>query len=148
MINRRQLSLSLLASAVLTRPSWARTATMTVFKSPTCGCCNAWIDHIRAAGIEVTAENSNDMGAVKQRLNVPQDMWSCHTGVIDGYVIEGHVPATDVARIIAEKPDALGLAVPGMPVGSPGMEMGDRRDPYTVWLMSDEQPEAYASYGG
>ena len=146
MINRRHFTVSTLAALGFGSQALAHTSTITVFKSPTCGCCNAWIDHLRDAGIEVSAENVNDMVEVKQRLNVPQGMWSCHTGVIDGYVIEGHVPAQDIARLIAERPEGLGLAVPGMPVGSPGMEMGNRRDPYTVWLMRDGEPEAFATY--
>ena len=109
--------------------------TLTVYKSPTCGCCSMWVEHMEAAGFTVDARDRDDMEAVKDSLGLPQDLGSCHTGVIDGYVVEGHVPADQVARLLEERPQALGLSVPGMPVGSPGMEMGDRRDPYDVLLV-------------
>ncbi len=111
----------------------AQAAEMTVYKSPTCGCCSAWIDHMRAAGFTVTARDVDDVGPIKERHGVPMGLGSCHTAVIDGYVVEGHVPADSVRRLLAERPDAAGLAVPGMPSGSPGMENG-RRDPYDVLL--------------
>ena len=110
--------------------------TMTVFKSPTCGCCSMWIEHMEAAGFTVDARDRDDMVAVKDSLGLPSDLASCHTGVVDGYVVEGHVPAEHVARLLDERPDVLGLSVPGMPIGSPGMEMGDRRDPYDVLAVS------------
>ncbi len=109
--------------------------TMTVYKSPTCGCCAMWVEHIEAAGFDVVTQDRDDMAAVKDSLGLPPDLSSCHTGVVDGYVIEGHVPAEHVARLLEERPQALGLAVPGMPIGSPGMEMGDRRDPYDVLVV-------------
>ena len=109
---------------------------MTVFKSPTCGCCSMWIEHAEAAGFTVDARDRDDMAAVKDSLGLPSDLASCHTGVVDGYVIEGHVPAEYVAQLLDERPDVLGLSVPGMPIGSPGMEMGDRRDPYDVLAVS------------
>lgn len=115
--------------------------TLTVYKSPTCGCCAMWAEHMEAAGFTVVTEDRDDMAAVKDSLGVPGDLASCHTGVVGGYVVEGHVPAEQVARMLAERPDLLGLAVPGMPIGSPGMEMGDRRDPYDV-LMVDAGGEA------
>ena len=112
--------------------------TLTVYKSPTCGCCSMWVEHMEAAGFQVEAIDRDDMAAVKDSLGLPSDLSSCHTGVIDGYVIEGHVPAEQVARLIEEKPEALGLAVPGMPIGSPGMEQGDRRDAYDVLVVGSE----------
>ena len=110
---------------------------MTVYKSPTCGCCAMWVEHLEAAGFKVESVDRTDMGAVKDSLGVPRDLSSCHTGVIDGYVVEGHVPAEQVARLLEERPEAKGLAVPGMPIGSPGMEMGDRRDPYDVLIVGE-----------
>jgi hypothetical protein len=106
--------------------------TVTVYKSPTCGCCTLWEDHLRASGFEVESVPRTDMGAVKDSLGVPSHLSSCHTAVVGDYVVEGHVPAEHVARMLEEAPAARGLAVPGMPIGSPGMEMGDRRDPYDV----------------
>ena len=123
--------------------------TMTVFKSPTCGCCAMWVEHIEAAGFTVETRDRDDMAAVKDSLGLPSDLSSCHTGVVDGYVVEGHVPAEHVARLLEERPQALGLTVPGMPIGSPGMEMGDRRDPYDI-LVVDRSGEAavFASVAG
>ncbi len=111
--------------------------TMTVYKSPTCGCCSMWVEHMEAAGFTVVTEDRTDMTAVKDSLGLPSDLASCHTGVVDGYVIEGHVPAEHVARLLEERPEAKGLAVPGMPVGSPGMEMGDRKDAYNVLIVGE-----------
>lgn len=109
-----------------------------VFKSPSCGCCNGWIDHLRAAGFTVEATDVADTTPVAQRLGVPAELRSCHTAEVGNYAIEGHVPAADIRHLLAERPDAVGLAVPGMPVGSPGMEIGDRRDPYQVLLFADD----------
>ena len=111
--------------------------TVTVYKSPTCGCCSMWVEHLEASGFEVNAIDRDDMAAVKDSLGVPDHLSSCHTAVVGGYVVEGHVPAEDVARLLEEQPAAHGLAVPGMPAGSPGMEMGGRRDPYDV-IVFDE----------
>ncbi|MGB3541407.1 DUF411 domain-containing protein [Rubrivirga sp.] len=124
--------------------------TMTVYKRSTCGCCSSWIDHVEQAGYTVEAiDRDADLHVVKDSLGLPQDLSSCHTGVVDGYVVEGHVPANQVDRLLADRPDALGIAVPGMPIGSPGMEMGDQRDPYDV-LIVDGNGEAavFASIPG
>ena len=107
-----------------------------VHKSATCGCCGLWVDHLKEAGFQVEVRNSEDVMPVKQRLGVPYGKGSCHTAEIAGYFIEGHVPAEDIKRLLAEKPDAKGLVLPGMPMGSPGMEgpEGTAR-PYTVELV-------------
>ncbi len=105
---------------------------MTVYKSATCGCCNKWIKHMEDSGFQVNAIDVLDVNLVKQQYGLSYEHASCHTAVVDGYVIEGHVPALDVKRLLSEKPDVLGLSVPGMPVGSPGMEMGERVDSYSV----------------
>jgi hypothetical protein len=96
--------------------------TMTVYKSPTCGCCSKWVDHVQKGGIAVIARDVDDVTPLKRDLGVPHQLWSCHTGVLEGYVIEGHVPATEIKRLLKERPRVIGLAVPGMPAGSPGME--------------------------
>ena len=108
-----------------------------VHKSPTCGCCGLWVDHLKEAGFQVEVRNSEDVMPVKQRLGVPYGKGSCHTAEIADYFIEGHVPAEDIKRLLAEKPDAKGLVLPGMPMGSPGMEgpEGTAR-PYTVELVA------------
>ena len=93
-----------------------------VYKSPTCGCCDGWIDHMRAAGFRVIARDTSDVGAVKRRLGVLPTLGSCHTAIVAGYVVEGHVPADAVKRLLEERPKIVGIAVPGMPAGSPGME--------------------------
>lgn len=106
---------------------------MTVYRSPTCGCCGKWIEHIKAQGFKVEDIQSGDMDQVKDRLGVPEPLRSCHTAIVGGYVVEGHVPAADILGLLKQKPkDAVGLAVPGMPAGTPGMEMGGRKDPYDV----------------
>lgn len=94
-----------------------------VYKSPDCGCCDKWIQHLRDAGFQVTFVKKDEINAVKTLLGVPADMQSCHTALVGGYVVEGHVPAADIKRLLAERPDVAGIAVPGMPMGSPGMEM-------------------------
>lgn len=116
--------------------AWAPKKRMTVYKSPTCGCCTAWIKHVRAAGYEVVAVDVEDVTPFKTKYGVPLDLASCHTGVVDGYAIEGHVPADLIDRLLREKPpQAKALIVPGMPVGSPGMEMGGRKDAFNVVLV-------------
>ncbi len=105
--------------------------TVLVYKSPTCGCCNGWVDHMEAAGFVVDARNTTDLMTVKRDGGVPPQMSSCHTAIIDGYVVEGHVPAEQVKELLAERPPVAGIAVPGMPIGSPGMEGANAR-PYQV----------------
>lgn len=114
--------------------------TVLVYKTPTCGCCNGWIDHMEAAGFTVDARDVRDLMSVKRDAGVPVSMSSCHTALVDGYVVEGHVPIEQVKRLLAERPEVAGIAVPGMPVGSPGME-GRNAKPYQV-LSFDAAGEA------
>jgi hypothetical protein len=109
-----------------------------VEKTANCGCCAGWVDHMRASGFEVDVRNvsSERLDLTKRMLGIAPEFQSCHTAVIDSYVIEGHVPAADVRRLLAERPSAMGLAVPGMTIGSPGMEMDGERDPYDVLLLN------------
>jgi hypothetical protein len=108
---------------------------VTVTKDPSCGCCGGWVEHIEAAGFPVRVVDSAGLDSLKQRLGVPADLASCHTAEVKGYVVEGHVPAAAIRRLLAERPPATGLAVPGMPVGSPGMEVpGVAPEPYEVLL--------------
>jgi hypothetical protein len=111
-----------------------------VWKTPNCGCCAAWIKHMADKGytLKVYEMASGELAKLKQSIGVPPNKASCHTAKIDGYVIEGHVPAEDVDQLLREKPDAVGLSVPGMPVGSPGMEAGDQKDPYEVLLIKKD----------
>lgn len=108
------------------------------FRSPTCGCCGNWVEHMRTQGFEVEDNVVDDVEAVKQEYNVPTDLASCHTAIVNGYVIEGHIPAADISRLLTEKPDVAGIAVPGMPIGSPGMESGDIQQPYTVYTFAED----------
>jgi hypothetical protein len=105
---------------------------VTVYKSPTCGCCSKWIEHMQGNGFEVKAVDVEDIDLVKRTYGVPAAAASCHTALVNGYVIEGHVPAESVSRLIREKPALAGIAVPGMPAGSPGMEVPGRKDSYSV----------------
>ena len=105
---------------------------MTVFKDPTCGCCKLWVDHLRKHAFTVTVKDTSDLEPIKSSARVPNGHRSCHTAFVNGYVIEGHVPAEDIKRLLTEKPKIAGLAVGGMPIGSPGMEVGNRKDPYDV----------------
>ena len=103
-----------------------------VYHSPTCGCCGDWVDHLKKHGFKIEDVKTHDMSAVKQEHNLPPQMASCHTAFIDGYMIEGHVPADDIKRLLLQRPDVRGLSVPQMPVGTPGMERGERKDPFQV----------------
>jgi len=105
-----------------------------VYKSPYCGCCGKWVEHLRQAGFDVRTHDVNDVPAARQRLGMPEHLGSCHTAKVAGYVVEGHVPAADIQRLIKEKPKALGLAVPSMPPGSPGME-SPKPVPYNTLLV-------------
>ena len=122
------------ALASLSGGALAAPPTIEVWKSPSCGCCAEWVKHLQANGFLVKVNDTGNTGA-RARLGVPAKLGSCHTARVAGYAIEGHVPAADIKRLLADKVDALGLAVPGMPTGSPGMEQGDRRDPYDVLLI-------------
>ena len=137
MIDRRTM-LGLLAAAfpVAAYAKPARSATLTVYKSPSCGCCSGWVDHIKASGIAVRVVEMEDVTPMAKKLGVPDAMRSCHTGEIGGYFIEGHVPAADIRKLLRERPAARGIALPGMPVGAPGMEQGARRDPYATMIVS------------
>jgi hypothetical protein len=136
------------STAAAVAPS-ATLPSMTVHKSPTCDCCRRWVEHARQAGFPVEVENTHHLNEVKLRLGVPAAMGSCHTVEVDGYVIEGHVPIEDVKRLLAERPAARGLAVPGMPLGSPGMEHPSGRvQPYVVHLIGmDGTPTEFARHG-
>ena len=118
-----------------------------VSRDPNCGCCGAWADHLRRAGFPVEIVESANVNAVKQRLGVPADLASCHTAEVQGYVIEGHVPASAILRLLEERPVGVGLAVPGMPIGSPGME-GGASETYDVVFFSRQGRRTFARYKG
>lgn len=134
----------LAAGTMIASPAMA--ASMTVYKSPSCGCCGDWIDHVRAHGFDVEVKDTDEMGMVKAMTGVPAEMQSCHTGVIDGKVVEGHVPADALARFLETAPEgAQGIAVPGMPIGSPGMEQGDVQEPYDIITWGENGTQVFES---
>jgi len=139
-----------LAAIVFPALAAATPLSITVWKSPTCGCCNDWIQHLQHNGFTVEAVNVPDSRHIRARFGMPPKFGSCHTGLIAGYVVEGHVPAREIRKLIREKPVALGLAAPGMPVGSPGMDGATYkgvRDPYDVLLVErDGTARVFASY--
>ncbi|WP_028693727.1 DUF411 domain-containing protein [Pseudomonas cremoricolorata] len=142
MLRKLLLPLSLLAVTGLAHAG----DTLDVYRDPNCGCCKKWISHLRDNGFTVNDHIEPQMSAVKQRLGVAPRLGSCHTGVIDGKFVEGHVPAEQI-RALAARDDLKGIAVPGMPVGSPGMEMGERQDAYQViGLTHDGQDIVVAQY--
>jgi hypothetical protein len=143
MKRRTVLSSFAAAAAALALPVAAKAALpqVQVFKNPSCGCCGAWVDHMRAAGFSVNVTEVDDTAVARRKYGLPDKFGSCHTAVVAGYVVEGHVPAKDVKKLLAMKPVAVGLAVPGMPVGSPGMEMGPRKDRYQVLLVAKDGRE-------
>ena len=124
-------------------------ADVVVHKSPSCGCCSAWVEHMEQAGFAVDVHDTDDLGAIKEAVGLPHGMGSCHTAEVAGYFVEGHVPAGDVARLLSERPDARGLTVPGMPLGSPGMEVPSGEvEAYDVLLvLPDGSTRVFASHG-
>jgi hypothetical protein len=117
-----------------------------VYKSATCGCCQKWVDHVRSQGYTVTVENVADVAPVKRNLGVPSTTQSCHTAVVASYYVEGHVPAEDIARLLAEHPDIAGLAVPGMPIGSPGMEGPNPQSYRVLAVHKDGKVDVFAEH--
>ena len=130
-------------------PRTTKPPVVEVAKTATCGCCRAWVQHMQESGFEASARNltSGALAAYKKKSGIPPRLASCHTAKVGGYVIEGHVPAKEVQRLLRESPDAIGLSVPGMPIGSPGMEVGNRRNAYEVLLVKrDGSTSVFASY--
>jgi len=143
----RRLVLAAAALAAL-QPSAALAAAqplITVYRDPSCGCCGNWVEHLRKAGFDAKVIDSRDVDAVRTRLGVPDDLASCHTAEIMGYAVEGHVPAVALKRFLAERPFARGLAVAGMPIGSPGME-GGRPEPYAVVMFGPNGRRTYLRF--
>ena len=124
----------------------ATAATIEVIKDPACGCCTQWVEHLRREGFTVSVTDTPDQPARSAALGVPAELRGCHTATIDGYVIEGHVPAADIRRLLVERPKAIGLAVPGMPLGSPGMEQGGRTQPYVTVLFGEGSGRVFAQH--
>ena len=146
-MNRRTLMLSLAAACALPVRG-ALAGTPVFYRNAGCGCCHTWTERMAEAGMPVTLKDTEDLAGEAARLGIPQGLEGCHVGEIEGYVISGHVPPEDIRRLLAEKPEAKGLLVPGMPVGSPGMEMGGQTDPFEVLLLGrDGKTSVYAAHG-
>ena len=139
--------LNLLSDKARPPATHATADTIVVYKNPTCDCCGKWVEHLKEAGFTVEVRDELEMRAVKKSLGIPARFSACHTATVGGYLIEGHVPATDIKRLLQERPKAQGLAVPGMPVGSPGMEAGGQHMPYQTLLFNGEQAATYAQHG-
>jgi len=121
---------------------------ITVYRSPSCGCCGGWIKHLQANQFNVIDIKTNNVSELKLKYGVPEKLASCHTAIINGYVIEGHVPAADIKQLLSQKLDVIGLTVPEMPVGTPGMEMGNRKEPYSVLTFDkDGNTKVFTEYG-
>lgn len=120
---------------------------ITVYRSPTCGCCAIWLEYLKKNNFVVTDIKTTDVNSMKMKYGVSPRMTSCHTAVADGYVVEGHVPVKDIRKMLTEKPDIVGISVPGMPHGTPGMEMSGRKDPYSVISFDkDGSQQNYSDY--
>ncbi len=135
------------AALIVPQPSFAENPNILVHKDPNCGCCAGWVQHLKAAGFAVTVEETADLQIVRKRLGVPADLAACHTAEVEGYVIEGHVPAAAMRRLLEQRPASTGLAVPGMPSGSPGMEGGAPR-PYDVVLFGAGGRQTFMRFVG
>lgn len=145
----RRTALGIIAATLIapTVSANAKTPVIRVHKDPNCGCCSGWVRHLEAAGFGVAVLEEGDLQAVRKRLGVPSDLTACHTAEAGGYVIEGHVPAAAVERLLKERPVAIGIAVPGMPVGSPGME-GGAPERYAVVLFGPEGRRSFMEFEG
>ncbi len=118
-----------------------------VYRSPSCGCCSKWLVHLKENQFDVIDHVTNDVQAIKDKYGVPENMASCHTALVNGYVVEGHVPASDIKKLLNLKPAVIGISVPGMPSGTPGMEMGGRKDAYQVVSFDKEKKyQVFSSY--
>ena len=143
---RQFLIAALLVWIVAVSSSAAEPTEIQVYKSPTCGCCTKWVDHLRDNGFSVTVTEMKDMTPIKLENGVPRKLASCHTAIAEGYIVEGHVPAADVRRLLTERPKISGLAVPGMPIGSPGME-GPRPERYQVLSFGVDGTRVFSEHG-
>lgn len=141
-INSLLVALSLLASVTMAQSA----ERVEVFKSPYCGCCEKWVEHMRKAGFDVVTKDVNDVPAARKAVGMPERFGSCHTAKVGGYAVEGHVPAGDVVRLLKEKPKAVGLAAPGMPQGSPGMESNNPQPYDTLLVQADGSYKLFAKH--
>ncbi len=144
-----KVALSLAAAGVVwggVLSAQAAKPTVVVYKTPTCGCCTKWVEHLQASGFTVVAQNRDDLTPIRAQHGLPRPLTSCHTALVGSYVVEGHVPAADVKRLLAEKPAIKGIAVPGMPIGSPGMEGPNPQRYDTIAFTADGRTSVFASH--
>ena len=148
MLTRKALSFLAAIPLVLVSPMQAAGPEVKVYKTRTCGCCGLWVDHLKANGFQTSVTDVPSTAEYRQKYGVPEKLQSCHTAIVAGYTIEGHVPAADIQKLLKQRPKAKGLAVPGMPLGSPGME-STRRDAYSVLLFKpDGSASVFTKYPG
>lgn len=136
MIDRRTMigiALAAIPAVACSRP--AKATEVNVYKSPNCGCCGSWVENLRVGGLNVVVHEMEDVTPIARKAGVPDDARSCHTAIVDGYFVEGHVPASDIRKLLRDRPKARGIAVPGMPIGSPGMEQGSHKDAYATLIV-------------
>lgn len=149
-MNRRDALFALGALPLLARAGDNSLPTIHVSKTPTCGCCGVWVTHLQKSGFKTEVKDFDDLTPIKERLGVPASLSSCHTAEVGGYFVEGHVPAEDIKRLLSKRPAGKGITVPGMPAGSPGMEVASGRvDRYEVLLVgNDGSTKVFATHGG
>jgi len=151
MMMKLVMAAGLWVAAATMAPAQGSAPVMTVLKQATCGCCAGWVQRMQQAGLSVQARDvtGDELESAKRAAGLPEATWACHTAEIAGYTVEGHVPAADIRRLLAERPDAIGIATPGMPAGSPGMDYGNQSDAYDVVLVgTDGSTRVFASYPG
>jgi hypothetical protein len=141
----RHILIAAVAAAFLYSGAAAAQTKIMVYKSPWCGCCGSYIAHLKENGFDVTVRKVEDMGNVKRMMRVPEAMESCHTAVVGGYIVEGHVPIAAIERLMAEKPDIIGISLPGMPLGSPGMN-GEKAAPFQIYAITKDGPKLFMEY--
>jgi hypothetical protein len=135
--------IALLVAALAVTPAVAEQLKATLFKQPYCGCCDGHADHLRQNGYDVTVQQTENLSSIKKRYRVPQEFEGCHTTIIGGYVVEGHVPASIIRRLLTERPAIRGISLPGMPDGSPGMT-GEKKEPFVIYSFGDDGAKVYA----
>nr|CCD32037.1 Predicted metal-binding protein [Methylocystis sp. SC2] len=145
-MSKSKTSLAIVFALGLSAPLAALAQDIVAWRSPSCGCCRLWVKHLEDAGMKVTMIDVRDIAKIKKEHGITPELASCHTAIVEGYTIEGHVPASEIKRLLAERPDAIGLSVPGMPAGSPGMEQGAAASYNVLLVKRDGSTEVFAHY--
>ena len=148
-MRRRQFALVTLSTTLMPKALFASKNQLQVFRTETCGCCGKWVEALNEQGLELKVQivDNDTLWTIKNQLEIPPELSSCHTALVENYFVEGHVPASDIQQLLNERPDALGLCVPGMPIGSPGMEMGVQKEPFeTLLVLNDWKTVVFNQY--